>query len=153
MEPLGGRDRWTFGCLFVRTFGRLFVHSDGRTDGNSLLCSTGHRPLWVRCQKGRLMKYTCGCADSSWREDPWRIRPSCARFGRAAVLLLLPLSWPQTDTSGERKEKCNYIRGGKGEIQLHQGRESGKCCSIRGEARRIPLHPKREDKSSCIREG
>ena len=26
--------------------------SFGRTDGNSPLCSIGHRPLWVRCPKG-----------------------------------------------------------------------------------------------------
>ena len=38
-------DRWTDG----RMDGRMDGRTDGWMDGNSPLCSTGLRPLWVRC--------------------------------------------------------------------------------------------------------
>ena len=50
----------TFGRLLVWTFARSDVRSFGRTDENSPLCSTGHRPLRVRCPKENRAFLLCG---------------------------------------------------------------------------------------------
>ena len=41
-------------CSFFQTVVCLLEHSDG----NSLLCSIGHCPLWIRCPKGKKGKKT-----------------------------------------------------------------------------------------------
>ena len=49
---VGGLDPQGTGWTFARSLGRMDRETDGRTDGNSPLCSKGHRPLRVRCPKG-----------------------------------------------------------------------------------------------------